>query len=382
MRFGRRGRPTSRSLLHAIVRFGAGPLSRGVRATQADRYVKRYKSRHLATALICRSVLKIDSLRQLKHRLDSDTLLRRHVQLGGISHAQLPRLLQRRPSALWRPLIEQLISRLRGHQAASELRSMDTSFFIMSAQIFSRVHGRSFEPEAAGMKLGLIVDPGNNAPVRWHVQVGQGNDIEQVNELIPPDDDIKGLIYIFDRGFLKLDFYAELIERGAHFVTRAQDRVNAIIVDVASYDRDHPEIIADQTVLLGTRQRRGRLKQPIRRITVKTGGESLTLWSSDLNRPAHEIADLYRQRWQIEVVFRWIKRAVGCLQPLGYSQNAAEHTLYAALVAFLLALLVAQAQADLATNTPATGIKRALTTIAACLYTAPPRELLQALDGI
>lgn len=379
MGFRFRRRPTSRSLLHAMTQWCRGPLECGVRATDADRYVKRYRSRALAHALICHRILGIDSLRQLKRRLDHDPLLRRHVRLGGISDAQLPRLLERRPSALWVPLLKALITQLQGCKTPSELRVMDTSFFTMSARIFSRIHGRTLKRGVTGMKLGLVIDPANNAPVRWHVRTGQGSDVEQLDALIPPEDDIRGLVYVFDRGFLKLDFYRQLIERGAHFVTPADGRVLAIIIGVDHLDPAHPEVIGDETVLLGKPRRRGRLSQPIRRITVETDDGPLVLWSSDLHRPAHEIAQIYRRRWAIEIDFRWLKSTIGCQRPLGFSQNAAEHTFYAALVAFLLALLVAHADAQRTTEQTTIRIKQALTTINAYFHQRPPRKLLQAL---
>ncbi len=379
MSFARKQRPTSRNLLHAMVRSCREPLRRGVELMQADRYVKRYKSADFAMALVSHFMLGTDSLRQLKDRLDDDEHLRRHVALGGISYAQLPRLLKDRPSQLWAPLVVELLSRLNGQRAPSELRLMDTSFFTMATKLLGRIHGRPFKPEAAGMKLGMVIDPANDAPVQCDVRVGQGNDIEHVAALIPPDADIKGLTYIFDRGFLKLDFYADLIERGAAFVTRAQNRVNYRILDVDHFDPAHPEILADHKVLLGSKSTRTRLNQPVRRIEVKTENGTLTLWASDLWRPAHEIAELYRLRWQIETFFRSIKRTIGCVKPLGYSLNAAEHTLYAALVAYLICRLLADLHTSKATNRLTAKIKRALNLIRACIYSPPRRKHLQAL---
>jgi len=379
MSFPRQSPPTFRSLLQAMTRCCRKPLGRGVDQTDADRYVKRHRSVEFALALISFFILGIDSLRQLKQQLDESPRLRRHVRLNGISNAQLPRLLKDRPSEFWAPLIVELISLLNHRSVPSALRLVDTSFFAMGAAVFSRIHSRDFEPEAAGIKLGMVIDPANNAPVRWDVRVGQGNDIEHVEALMPPDADIRGQIFIFDRGFLKLDWYADLIDRGAHFVTRATRRVTARIVDVNHLDPAHPEILADQTVLLGTPKYRRRLKRLLRRVEVKTKSETLTLWSSDLYRPACEIAQLYHQRWQIEIVFRWLKSTIGCLKPLGYSQNAAEHTLYAALAAFLICMLLAEITISKATKRPTAKIKAALNSIRAGLHDKPKREHLKAL---
>ena len=100
MSFARRKPPTFRMLLHAMTSCCRAPLRRGVKQTGADRYVKKYRSVDFALALVAHFLLGIGSLRQLKERLDHDSHLRRYVRLGGISHAQLPKLLEARPSQL------------------------------------------------------------------------------------------------------------------------------------------------------------------------------------------------------------------------------------------------------------------------------------------
>ena len=82
----------------------------------------------------------------------------------------------------------------------------------------------------------------------------------------------------------------------------------------------------------------------MRRVRVKrdTGGY-LTLITNDLKRPAAEIAKLYKARWQIELLFRWIKQNLNLKTFLGRSENAIKLQLYAAMIAYLLLRLAARA---------------------------------------
>jgi len=382
MGFHRRRPPTFRSLLQAMTRRCRRALHRGVDLTQADRYVKRYKSVELALALVCYFVLGIGSVRQLKERLDHDPRLRSHVRLNGISHSQLPKLLKARSSELWAPLIVELLSQLSGQRAPSALRLMDTSFFAMGVKLFSRIHGREYKPEAAGMELGMVIDPANSSPLRWDCRIGAGHDTLHVHALVPPDDDIAGLTYIFDRGFLKYDFWADLIERKAHFITRATCQLRHRMIAFKPLDPNHPEIIADEMVFMGARPDRTRLKMPLRRIVLVAENETIVFLSSRFDLSALEVTQLYRQRWQIEIFFRWIKRVIGCLKPLAYSQNAAEHTLYAAIVAYLLTLMIADIDTSDNTNRPVARIRRAITQIRARLYQKPTRQMLRNIGFI
>jgi len=379
MRFRKSKPPTFGSLLHAMTRFGRAPLRRGVRHSGADRYVKKHRSVEFALALVSYYLLGLTSVRQLKTRLDCDRHLRRHVQLERISHAQLPKLLSRRPSALWAPLITALLSRLSTQRVPSCLRIMDTSFFAMSVKLFSRCHGRPFAPEAAGVKLGMVLDPHNGAPLEWDCRVGQNNDVVHLESLVPPDAPIAGLTYLFDRGFRKYEFFQSLMDRGADFITRATGQISYQVLQARPLDGRHPQIRADAMVHLGAPTGRAQVSHPIRRIELRTQTETLVFLTSRLDLSALEVTQLYRRRWEIEVFFRWLKSTIRCHKPLAYSATAAEHTICAALVAYLLTVLFAQLQLSRATHRPTAQIKKALTHLRAELYDRPKLAHLRAL---
>jgi len=379
-RFGKR--PTCRTLLQALTRRCRSPLHRGVRQSQADRYVKRHRSVEFALALVMHFLLGLSSLRQLKERLDLDVRLRRHVRLIAISHAQLPKLLNARPSELWAPLVAELLRQLSRQHVPSSLRLMDTSFFTMSVKLFSRVHGQQYAPEAAGLKLGLVLDPDNGAPVQWHCRMGQGNDVQQLADLVPPGAPIRGLTYLFDRGFRKYSFYADLVQRQADFITRATRQMAYRRLACHALDPAHPQILADERVQLGWRADRTPRLPPLRRIVLQTETQTLVFLTSRLDLSAFEVTELYRRRWEIETFFRWLKRVIGCHKALAYGARAAEHTIYAAIVTYLLALLLADIETSRHTQRPTYRIRRALTHIGALLYSRPQREHLRAVGFV
>ena len=73
-------------------------------------------------------------------------------------------------------------------------------------------------------------------------------------------------------------------------------------------------------------------------------GKVIRLVTNDLDAPAEEIADLYKQRWQIELFFKWIKQNLKIKHFLGTSENAVRIQLYVALIAYLLLRLAQAAQ--------------------------------------
>jgi len=371
MSFAPPGSPSCRSLLHAIVRLCRPALQRGARQTKADYYVKSYPSSAFALALIGHFVLGLRSLRQLKTQLDHDSRLRRAVDLGGISDAQLPKLLHRRPPTLWEPLVAALLQRLPGGQLPAPVRVMDSSFFHLGMKLLARQLARRFTPESAGVKLTLIMAPETGAPQDWLVTVGQGNDIP-CGEALCAAQEVRGHLYIFDRGYGKYALYDDLLARGADFLTRGErDGRYTVLADRPL--RGQPgEILSDQLVRLGSKAGHNLMARPVRRIVKRTARGELIFLTSLSELPAAEVAKLYRTRWQIELLFRWLKRAVACTKPLGYSPQAAAHTFYAALACYLLILLVAQA-----TGTPRR-LAKILYQVRAGLHERPETRHLQA----
>ena len=111
------------------------------------------------------------------------------------------------------------------------------------------------------------------------------------------------------------------------------------------------DILSDRIGLLPQRQARNRknpFSKPVREITVRTQtGKVLRILCNDLDAPAHEIAELYKRRWEIELFFRWVKQTLKIRHFLGKSENAVCIQVAVALIAYLL-LRLAQADQDAA----------------------------------
>ena len=99
-------------------------------------------------------------------------------------------------------------------------------------------------------------------------------------------------------------------------------------------------MLSDRIGLLSQRMARSRrnpMSDPVREITVRIStGKTIKLVTNDLQAPAHQIAELYRQRWQIELFFKWIKQNLKIRHFLGTSENAVRIQLFTALITFLI----------------------------------------------
>lgn len=157
-------------------------------------------------------------------------------------------------------------------------------------------------------------------------------------------------VYVFDKGYVDYGWWNAIHEQQALFVSRL--KTNARRRDVAPRRPEGKGILADNDIKLGHAKPRGGAVNPLydvplREIIVERDGkEPMRLITNDLTRPASEIAQLYKERWQIELLFKWIKQNLKIKRFLGRSENAVKSQIYIALIAFLLLRLFRQTYAS------------------------------------
>ena len=148
-----------------------------------------------------------------------------------------------------------------------------------------------------------------------------------------------GATYVFDKGYYDLAFWATLDANGCRFVTRLKKNSPVTLIETRPLEPGSP-ILADRVASLSKRlasSRRNPFDKPVRLVDVRIdSGKEITLVSNDLDAPAADIAALYKQRWQIELFFKWIKQNLKIRHFLGTSENAVRIQIITALIAYLL----------------------------------------------
>lgn len=143
---------------------------------------------------------------------------------------------------------------------------------------------------------------------------------------------------MFDKAYVDYAWWYRLHEAGCCFVTRPKSNLPLrLIEERAISEADQLAAIEEDSVVELDSQQCSRLPIRLRRIIVRRkDGRQLTILSNDLQRSAGEIAALYRKRWQIELLFRWIKQHLKIRAFLGRSENAVRLQIIAAMIAYLL----------------------------------------------
>jgi putative transposase len=329
-----------------------------------DAYDKTFDSWDHLVVLMFAQLSGARGLRGLEASWNAHAHHHYHLGTGPIARSTLSDANGRRPlevfAETFATLSAQADRQLR-REGAAMLRLIDSSPIPLEELCtWARWNGRT-----RGLKLHVVFDPHADHPRRVDITPANVNDVE-VGRALPIET---GATYVFDKGYCDYAWWTRIHEAGAQFVTRPKTNAPYRVVrrrPLGERIGDGFEAIDDADVALDTQGKR-KLAIPMRRVRVKReDGSVLTIVSNDLRRPAVEIATLYKTRWQIELLFRWIKQHLQIGKFLGRTDNAIRLQILAAMIVYLLLRIAARM------HRAAMPAIRFAELVAACLFTRKP----------
>ena len=227
--------------------------------------------------------------------------------LGGAAPARstLADATRARPAALFVDFLRELI----GHLAARSLRRDLTEAvrLVDATQLDLGLRMRSWlglHKHQAAAKLHVVYDPRAERPVFFALTSARLNDITVAKEVLQIE---AGASYVFDLGYYDFSWWAKLDDAGCRFVTRLKVNTPFHATEARAVAAGSP-LLSDRLGRLSTRlaaSRHNPFGKLGREIRLRTEtGKTLRLFTNDLTSSAAVIADLYKQRWQIELFFK------------------------------------------------------------------------------
>ena len=313
-----------------------------VKRCGADRYAKQFTSWDLLITLIYGQITQAKSLRTLATASQSLEPHRHHLNAKNMVRSTLCDALNKRSSEPFRLACEHLLKGI-GRKQRKSLEAMIT--LIDSTSISLRGPGFDEWTTATktritqGLKVHVAIDPRQTAPTYVNITTANVNDLSDA--LTMPLE--AGMTYVFDKGYCDYNWWHQIDQIGSFFVTRLKKNANLKRVENLKKEDAAESIEADESVLfakkyLSTRRPNLYRDQAVRRIQVRRDDHEtpLVLVTNDFSRSAEEIAGLYKQRWQIELFFKWIKQNLKLKRYFCFSENAVRLQIYSALITYLL----------------------------------------------
>jgi hypothetical protein len=297
--------------------------------------------RHLRTMLFAQFA-GLGSLREIEQGLSAHPGGLYHLDLRLPRRSTLSDAQARRPAAVFRDICQMLIgqvSRAVRQQGKELIQLIDASPILLRDPRFSWAEA---DPHTRGLKLHVGYDPRSDVADWIEIASPRASELTVARARpIVPDT-----VYVYDKGYLDFGWWHAINAAGAIFVTRL--KINTKRREVRPRPVRGEGILEDNDVKIGHAAPRGGARNllfdtPLREVVVEREGKApMRLITNDLTRPATEIAALYKERWQIELLFKWIKQNLKIKRFVGRSENAVKIQIYIALIAYLLLRMLRQ----------------------------------------
>lgn len=312
-----------------------------VRETGSERRSKGFASwDHFVAMLFCQ-LAQARSLREIDAGLSSCEGKLNHLGMKGApGRSTLSYANANRSADLFETLFYQVLGTASLHAPGkkfrfkSKLYSLDSTVIELCASMFDWAKFRATKGAA---KLHLLLDHDGHLPCYARITEGSVADVTVAQQLKLP----KGSLLVMDRGYNDYRLFDRWTTEGVGFVTRLKknaqwaSREERLVKPGGKIRRDVIGRFYDFDP-------KRRIETQFRRVTVwiEEKGEEMDLLTNRFDLSAETIAEIYKQRWQIELFFKAIKQNLRIKTFVGTSANAVRIQIWTALIAMLLLKLL------------------------------------------
>ena len=281
-----------------------------------------------------------ESLRdiEINLRAQSKRLYHMGFRCQTISRNTLANANATRPWQIYADLAQHLIGIARPLYASEPLAiDLDATVYAFDATTIdlclSVFPWAPFRQAKAAVRLHTLLDLRGNIPTFIHITDGKTHEVNTLDELTIES----GAFYLLDRGYLDFKRLFVIHQANAFFVTRAKSNTKFKRRYSNPVDKITTNIVCDQTGVLPLFYASQDYPALLRRVVVKdeTGKRIVFLTNNFVLEPTL-IADLYRQRWQVELFFKWIKQHLRIKVFYGTSENAVKTQIWIAISTYVL----------------------------------------------
>ena len=284
-----------------------------------------------------------ESLRDIEVCLSANQAKLFHMGMKGVpARSTLSDALNLRDWRIYHALAMRLITRARDLYAKEPLNiDLDATVYALDATTIdlclSLFDWAPFRSTKAAVKMHTLLDLRGAIPAFIHISDGKMHDVN-VLDFLPIE---AGAFYVMDRGYLDFGRLYKLHQVGAFFVTRAKRGMDARRLYSAVTDRD-TGVICDQTIAMNGFYVSKSYPEQLRRIRFKDPetGKTLVFLTNNTALPPLTIAARYKNRWQVELFFKWIKQHLRIKRFLGTSENAVKTQIWCAVYTYVLIAIV------------------------------------------
>ena len=315
-----------------------------------EKCVDRYKGNHRVRGLNCWNQfvqLFFGQLTSLNSLRDICTCLKAHKKklyhLGikqNVNQSTLSRANERRDWRIFADFGEYLIKTVRPLYAntsipnvdvENDVFALDSTTISLSIKLFSWARGKY---SRGAIKVHTMLDLRGSIPTFIFITDGKYNDGNILDEIIP----LPNAIYLMDRAYIDFIALYRMHTAGAYFITRSKATLDYLVAGWDMNTDANAGILSDQTIKLKGPKSKRLYPEKLRMVEYYDDEKDMVFVfiTNNFEVSALEIAHLYRNRWQIEVFFKWIKQNLTIKTLWGHSENAVNVHIWVAICTYLI----------------------------------------------
>jgi len=221
-----------------------------------------------------------------------------------------------------------------GVELEQSLYALDSTTIDLCLSLFPWAR---FRKHKAAVKMHTLLDLRGNIPAFIHITNGKVHDVNVLDQFLPES----GAFYVMDRGYIDFERLYRFTLESAFFVVRA--KTNVLLRRRYSHPVDPATgVRSDQTVVLASLESASVYPDALRKVSYVDAetGKQFVFLTNNFALPATTIAAIYKQRWQVELFFKWIKQHLRIKAFYGTSENAVKTQIWIAVSAYVLVAIV------------------------------------------
>jgi hypothetical protein len=302
-----------------------------------NKFVRHFTCWNQLLCMIFGQLTNRDSLRDLIVAIDAHSRKTYHLGFGkSVTRSNLAKANESRNSKIFEEFAYHLIDVSRRKRANDDFEikgkvyAFDSSTIDLCLNVF---WWAKFRKAKGGIKLHTLYDITTQIPAFIHITAASVNDVNAM-DVIPYET---GAYYIFDRGYVDYTRLHKITNHSAYFVIRAKSNLNF----TRMYSRRADKIKGvqcDQIGKLSGFYVSKEYPEKMRRVKFydQETKRTFVFLTNNFELTAEQIALLYKNRWKVELFFKWIKQHLKIKAFWGTSENAVRIQIYTAIITYCL----------------------------------------------
>ena len=311
-----------------------------VKKYDGNKYVKHFTCWNQLLTLMFGQLCNRESLRDLIVALNAHQEKCYHLGVGKhVTRSNLAKANENRDYRIFEDFAFHMISEARKKRVNDIFKlngnvyAFDSTTIDLCLKLFPWANFRTYK---GGIKIHTLYDVETQVPAFIHITEAKINDVRAMDVITYES----GSFYVFDRAYNDYHRLYKIHMMDSFFVVRAKTNIKA---RVFKWKRRLPKnILSDCEIELTGFYTQKSYPETIRlvRFWDEEDEREFVYLTNAKHIPALQVAELYKNRWQVELFFKWLKQHLKIKKFWGTSENAVKIQVYSAIIAYCLVAIM------------------------------------------